>query len=118
MAVLVLVLVLVLARAPTLPPTPSPIPLTPNRLPHPTPPATLRPLSQGASSMRGSTFILAAAVTALLSGCSRPAPVGVPAPDAAAHTFQWPAWGRDAGGSRFAPLAHITPANVAALTPA
>ena len=68
--------------------------------------------------MRGSTFILAAAVTALLGGCSRPAPVDVPALDAAAHAFQWPAWGGDAGGSRFAPLAQITPANVAALTPA
>lgn len=68
--------------------------------------------------MRGSTFILAAAITALLGGCSRPAPVDVPTLDAAAHAFQWSAWGGDAGGSRFAPLTQITPANVAALKPA
>lgn len=68
--------------------------------------------------MRGSTFILAAAITALLGGCSRPAPVDVPPLDAAAHAFQWNAWGGDAGGSRFAPLTQITPANVAALKPA
>src|SRR5437660_406473 len=30
----------------------------------------------------------------------------------------WPAYGRDAGGSRFSPLASITPANVASLQPA
>jgi quinoprotein glucose dehydrogenase len=30
----------------------------------------------------------------------------------------WPAYGRDAGGSRFSPLSDITPANVANLTPA
>ncbi|HET6432833.1 pyrroloquinoline quinone-dependent dehydrogenase [Dyella sp.] len=68
--------------------------------------------------MRGSTFILAAAVTAILGGCSRPAPVDVPPLDAAAHAFQWSAWGGDAGGSRFAPLKQITPANVAGLQPA
>ncbi|MDE1964337.1 MAG: pyrroloquinoline quinone-dependent dehydrogenase [Xanthomonadaceae bacterium] len=68
--------------------------------------------------MRGSTFILAAAVTALLGGCSRSAPVDVPPLDATAHAFQWSAWGGDAGGSRYAPLKQITPANVAALKPA
>ena len=68
--------------------------------------------------MRGSTFILAAAITALLGGCSRSAPVDVPPLDAAALAFQWNAWGGDAGGSRFAPLTQITPANVAALKPA
>ncbi|MBU6248067.1 MAG: pyrroloquinoline quinone-dependent dehydrogenase [Xanthomonadaceae bacterium] len=68
--------------------------------------------------MRGSTFILAAAITALLGGCSRPAPVDVPPLDAAAHAFQWSAWGGDAGGSRYAPLKQITSANVAALKPA
>lgn len=67
--------------------------------------------------MRGSTFILAA-ITALLGGCSRSAPVNVPPLDAAAHAFEWSAWGGDAGGSKFAPLAQITPANVAALKPA
>ena len=30
----------------------------------------------------------------------------------------WPAYGRDAGGSRFSPLSSITPANVASLRPA
>ncbi|WP_017460744.1 pyrroloquinoline quinone-dependent dehydrogenase [Dyella ginsengisoli] len=68
--------------------------------------------------MRGSTFILAAAVAALLGGCSSHAAVDVPPLDAAAHAFQWSAWGGDAGGSRFAPLKQITPANVAALKPA
>lgn len=68
--------------------------------------------------MRGSTFILTAAITALLGGCSRSAPVDVPPLDAAAHAFQWSAWGGDAGGSKFAPLTQITPANVAALKPA
>lgn len=68
--------------------------------------------------MRGSTFILAAAVAALLGGCSSHAAVDVPPLDAAAHAFQWSAWGGDAGGSRFAPLTQITPANVAALKPA
>src|SRR5258708_2245259 len=30
----------------------------------------------------------------------------------------WPAYGRDAGGSRFSPLSSITPANLASLQPA
>ncbi|MGA0588425.1 pyrroloquinoline quinone-dependent dehydrogenase [Dyella sp. KRB-257] len=68
--------------------------------------------------MRGFTFILAVAVTALLGGCSRSAPVEVPPLDASAHAFQWNAWGGDASGSKFAPLKQITPANVAALKPA
>lgn len=68
--------------------------------------------------MRGSTVLLAVALTALLGGCSRSAPVDVPPLDAAAHAFQWRSWGGDAGGSKFAPLAQITPANVGQLQPA
>jgi quinoprotein glucose dehydrogenase len=38
--------------------------------------------------------------------------------DAPPGDGDWPAYGRDAGGSRFSPLSDITPANVASLTPA
>ncbi len=55
---------------------------------------------------RAAAALLLVAVSAAAEG---------PAPGAEA---QWPAWGRDAGGSRFSPLADITPENVARLAPA
>lgn len=62
----------------------------------------------------GSLPVLVAGL--LLTACSHPA--AVPPLDAAAHAFQWTAWGGDGQGQRYAPLAQITPANVADLKPA
>ena len=55
-------------------------------------------------------------LAALLSGCGERA--AAPPPPAAGPAADWPAYGRDPGGSRFSPLADLTPKNVQYLEPA
>ena len=65
--------------------------------------------------MRPLPALLALIVTGLAACSTPPAP---PPPSAAARVFQWSHWGGNAGGDRYAPIAQITPANVAGLKPA
>ncbi|KGI79097.1 pyrroloquinoline quinone-dependent dehydrogenase [Oleiagrimonas soli] len=60
-------------------------------------------------------ILMAVLAAAVLAACSAAPPPS--APSAVARAFQWSAWGGDAGGRRFAPIAQITPANVDRLQP-
>lgn len=58
---------------------------------------------------------------AACAGASRTGPATVvvnPTTLASAGEFDWPVYGRDAGGTRYSPVAHITRENVATLRPA
>ena len=73
-----------------------------------------------APALLGLTMIAITLGTGLRSGPDDVAAVSLPAQTVATpgNDGEWAAFGRDAAGTRFSPLAQITPANVARLEPA